>query len=68
MKLWPRFVNSKILLLLIALTSPDSCFADASYVPKVSRNELIVIDPGHGGKDEGTADKELRYKEKSLAL
>lgn len=50
MKLWPRFVNSKILLLLIALTSPDSCFADASYVPKVSRNELIVIDPGHGGK------------------
>ena len=67
-KLWPRFVNSKILLLLIALTSPDSCFADASYVPKVSRNELIVIDPGHGGKDEGTADKELRYKEKSLAL
>lgn len=67
-KPWQPFVNLTLLLLLLTLSSPVSCFADAAGIPKVSRNELIVIDPGHGGKDEGTADKELRYKEKTLAL
>lgn len=68
MKPWQPFVNLTLLLLLLTLSSLVSCFADAAGIPKVSRNELIVIDPGHGGKDEGTADKELRYKEKTLAL
>lgn len=67
-KPWQPFVNLTLLLLLLTLSSLVSCFADAAGIPKVSRNELIVIDPGHGGKDEGTADKELRYKEKTLAL
>lgn len=28
----------------------------------------IVIDPGHGGKDHGTSNKELKLKEKELTL
>ena len=30
--------------------------------------KLIVIDPGHGGKDDGTENKTLGLKEKSLTL
>ncbi|AHK63054.1 N-acetylmuramoyl-L-alanine amidase family protein [Chlamydia avium 10DC88] len=35
---------------------------------RVRRNEVIFIDPGHGGKDQGTASKESHYEEKSLTL
>ncbi len=33
-----------------------------------SREGLIVIDAGHGGKDEGTANHKEHYEEKSLTL
>ncbi|WP_201456815.1 N-acetylmuramoyl-L-alanine amidase [Chlamydia sp. 17-3921] len=35
---------------------------------RVRRSEVIFIDPGHGGKDQGSASKELHYEEKSLVL
>lgn len=67
-KFWPRFVSLKLILVLVVFNTSEKCLAESTSTSKVSRNELVVIDPGHGGKDEGTADKELRYKEKTLAL
>ncbi|AAD18561.1 N-acetylmuramoyl-L-alanine amidase 50K precursor [Chlamydia pneumoniae TW-183] len=44
-------------------------FAQTPNPPqRVRRSEVIFIDPGHGGKDQGTASKELHYEEKSLTL
>ncbi|WP_139414282.1 N-acetylmuramoyl-L-alanine amidase family protein [Chlamydia abortus] len=42
--------------------------AESAPPQRVRRNEVIFIDPGHGGKDQGTASKEFHYEEKSLTL
>lgn len=34
----------------------------------VKKSEVVVIDPGHGGKDSGSANKTSGYEEKSLTL
>lgn len=40
-----------------------------SLVPRpLSRPKVIVIDPGHGGIDEGTQNRQLKYKEKTFTL
>lgn len=40
----------------------------SSEPSRIRKGEVIFIDPGHGGKDHGTASKELFYEEKSLTL
>lgn len=46
----------------------DDIASLATVPQRVARNEVIYLDPGHGGKDFGTADKALKYKEKSLTI
>ncbi len=60
--------KSYLLIFCAFFSSMSVVFADtvASRVSK--RNALIFIDPGHGGKDFGSANKDLHYEEKSLAL
>jgi N-acetylmuramoyl-L-alanine amidase len=37
--------------------------------PKQMREEVVIIDPGHGGQDMGThSEKGVKYQEKSLTL
>ncbi|EPP35077.1 N-acetylmuramoyl-L-alanine amidase family protein [Chlamydia ibidis] len=61
--------NSSFLLLFFFLGFVVEASVDGSPSPhRVRRNEVIYIDPGHGGKDKGTASKELGYEEKSLTL
>lgn len=46
---------------LVAIISPQR------FHPKPKAYH-IVLDPGHGGKDEGTQNKSLKLKEKQMAL
>lgn len=46
----------------------SSWHVEGSHVSQKAKKELIVLDPGHGGKDQGTASKELNYEEKILTL
>lgn len=41
---------------------------DPKAVPAPGALELIVIDPGHGGGDPGTANRRLKLREKDLTL
>lgn len=55
--------NIGLTLLLIAITLLNSLTVSAQHDSKV---DLVVIDAGHGGKDNGTRGKKV--KEKDLAL
>lgn len=55
--------NIRIKVLLIAITLLNS---SASFLTTGARVATIVIDPGHGGRDPGTAGKST--KEKDIAL
>lgn len=64
-KFYPR--SSSCALLIFCLLRGS--YGEGTEPPqRVRRNEVIFIDPGHGGKDQGTASKELHYEEKTLAL
>lgn len=60
-----RNINSYVLVLLCLGLGTQ---AEGSAVVQRAKKELIVLDPGHGGKDQGTANKELNYEEKTLTL
>lgn len=56
----------RLVWLIVGTLISNLLFAEAPATKK--RSDLIFLDPGHGGKDQGTANKEFRYEEKSLAL
>ncbi|MBX6680151.1 N-acetylmuramoyl-L-alanine amidase [Chlamydia gallinacea] len=64
-KFYPRSSNCALLIFCLLR---GSCGEGAEPLQRVRRNEVIFIDPGHGGKDQGTASKEFHYEEKTLAL
>src|SRR5688500_19857019 len=55
--------NIGLILLLVAITLLNS---SSTFPPRDYKVDVIVIDAGHGGKDNGTHGKFL--KEKDLAL
>lgn len=58
--------------LYISKTDLERCLAPqlrpALLGPLLARPRIIVIDPGHGGADDGAENKPLRLKEKVLTL
>lgn len=48
--------------------TPQEPTAIVEIAPPIKKREIIVIDPGHGGKDCGSANKAAGYEEKSLTL
>jgi len=59
-------------LVFISKTDLERCLAPlvrpALLGPLFSRPRVIVLDPGHGGADNGTENKPLRLKEKVFTL
>lgn len=67
-KLWVNgslnvFNWCKVACVCMCVIGFDHLEAAITHKPK-----LIFLDPGHGGKDQGTANKELNYEEKILTL
>ncbi|ANH79149.1 N-acetylmuramoyl-L-alanine amidase [Candidatus Chlamydia sanziniae] len=59
----------KCFLFYITCLGNGSVLAHISHPPqRVRRSEIIFLDAGHGGKDQGTASKEFHYEEKALTL
>lgn len=64
-------VNRKLLVLFFAFQIvPILLSAYAQSAPAVGKKFLVVIDPGHGGKDTGAVFREAkqRFTEKALTL
>jgi N-acetylmuramoyl-L-alanine amidase len=65
-----RNIGIKLLLLAITLLN----FSGVEYpeikksAPAGSKVSVVVIDPGHGGKDPGTSGKKIKEKEVSLKI
>lgn len=60
--------NYRALLTLCLVCLHFKAGADTAHTSRVRKNEVIFIDPGHGGKDQGTANQDLHYEEKALTL
>ena len=59
-----RNIGFKTLLLAITLLNLSS----ATLPPSGTKIDVIVIDPGHGGKDPGTMGKNLKEKDVALKI
>lgn len=49
-------------------TIPKLPYAPTAAVPKVNKDIKIFLDPGHGGHDPGTINREFNLEEADLAL
>lgn len=63
-----RWPSSSALLIFCLLQGSYGEGSENVPPQRVRRTEVIFIDPGHGGKDQGTASKESHYEEKTLVL
>lgn len=72
MSKWPKNVSISVLRSLICLALLLGLSSCARQVPPrafpVKAEPIIVVDPGHGGKDEGCADTIENVEEKELTL
>lgn len=65
-----RNIGAKLLLLAITLLNFSAAERPLSEPPvrSGSKVSVVVIDPGHGGKDPGTSGKKVKEKEVALKI
>ncbi|MCF0180344.1 MAG: N-acetylmuramoyl-L-alanine amidase, partial [Bacteroidales bacterium] len=56
------FLNSFLIMLGLTMSSQYNCYA------KDTEKFVVVLDPGHGGKDIGTPHRLYKKDEKTIAL
>ncbi|SPN73551.1 N-acetylmuramoyl-L-alanine amidase AmiC precursor,N-acetylmuramoyl-l-alanine amidase I,N-acetylmuramoyl-L-alanine amidase CwlD,N-acetylmuramoyl-L-alanine amidase [Chlamydia serpentis] len=62
-------MSKQLSFFALCVLGSNPIFAQTPNPPqRVRRSEIVFIDPGHGGKDQGTASKEFHYEEKTLTL
>ena len=57
-----------VLALFVSLTPLVPCYADSKTPSDTPRPFLVIIDPGHGGEDEGASFNNIKEKHISLSV
>lgn len=52
----------------LGLNSPSNSYAKATNANSVRKKKIVVLDPGHGGKDPGAIGRSYRTYEKNIVL